>query len=376
MTRAPPVHVVPSLRVRLARDLEHGVFRGPIVDAASRAWGAWSARGLARPLAWGEGTRVVAVGGATLGGSGKTPLAIACARALADGGARVAFVAHGYGASLRAAHEVPVVEPCTEAALDRYGDEALLAARSLAGRAPVFVASDRQAALDRAAAVADVVVLDGPLQTKPRRAALSLLALDAASPWGSGALPPRGDLRAPREALLAACDRAILIGDDPDASARVTSRGARLGGAPLAWIDLFRLRVGLFTALARPARLLAFLAQRGVVPARVERAPDHARLRDLRLDAPRGNAPGAARADVDLWLASPKCALVLEAARIPHAVLDHALVLGAPLLAALHEVAPAAPGRFSSRPPALSASPAAGEPMRQDAPRALHEPSV
>jgi tetraacyldisaccharide 4'-kinase len=341
MKRAAMRGAAASLRVRIARELERGAWRGPFAGVAARAWGAWSARTIARPLTWSEGVRLVAVGGATLGGSGKTPLAIACARTLSEvAGARVAFVGHAYGATPREAGEVPVVDRVTEDALAAFGDEALLAARALAGRARVVVGPTRQAAVDHAARIADVVVVDGVLQTKPRRANLSLLALDATSPWGAGATPPRGDLRAPRQALLDACDRAVLIGDDPAASACVKSRGARLGGVTLAWIDLFRVRVGLFTTLARPSRLLAFLARRGVVPARVVRVPDHARPRDLELAAlAKAYKPGSGPGAVDVWLASPKCALVLEAARIPHAVLDHSLILGRPLTAALVDLA-------------------------------------
>src|SRR5947199_10694187 len=99
-----------TLRLRVARDLESGSWRGPLTAIASQAWGAWSARSIARPLAWRDGARVIAIGGATLGGSGKTPLAIACARSFASRGSRVALVAHGYRASPGEARVVPAVE--------------------------------------------------------------------------------------------------------------------------------------------------------------------------------------------------------------------------------------------------------------------------
>jgi tetraacyldisaccharide 4'-kinase len=338
------------LRVAVSRGLEEGAWDGPVARLVARAWSAVGARSIARPLVWRDGLRVVAVGGATLGGSGKTPLAIACARALAEaaGGrtgrtrraGRVAFVAHGYAAK---PGEARVVE-CDDD-VRAVGDEAIVAARALAGvaGAVVVVGPSRQGALDFAASLADTVVVDGVLQTAPRRATLSLLALDGQSPWGSGGVVPSGDLRASRSALLGACDATVTLRDeealprasvsDPTAhaasgashsSASVRSRGAFVSGELVPWSSLASVRLGLFTALARPSRLLAALARRGVVPDRVLRVPDH-------------GVPSSATATLDfdrsvqLWLASPKCAVHLEAAGVPHAAIEHEITLEAAL---------------------------------------------
>jgi tetraacyldisaccharide 4'-kinase len=312
----------------LARRLEEGAWDGPVARALSRAWGAVAGRQLARPLSWPDGVRVIAIGGATLGGSGKTPLAIACARALAERGARVAFVAHGYRARPGGGRVVRGDDDVAE-----VGDEALVAARALADRVPVVVAASRQDAVDRACRHADVLVIDGVLQTTPRRASLALLALDGASPWGAGAVPPSGDLRAPRAALLAACDHAVALQEGPPAPAgvllaRVRARGAHAAGVLLPWSELAGLRVGLFFALARPVRLLASLARRGVHPVRVAFAPDHGPV-------PAELAAIFARPGVDLWLATAKCGAHLGAAGLPHAVLEHQVALEPPLLGAL-----------------------------------------
>ena len=321
--------------LRVARGLEEGTWNGSVANALSRAWGELAARALARPLVWSDRVRVLAVGGATLGGSGKTPLAIACARALAETGASVALVAHGYRAKPGGARVVHAGDRLFE-----VGDEAIVAARALAGIACVVVARSRQAAVDLAAERADVVVLDGVLQTAPARASLSLLALDAESPWGAGEVVPRGDLRAARGALLDACDGAVILRDEEEGGerslvlqarwgARVRSRGAFVSGALVPWGALAPLRLGLFVALARPARVLALLARRGVMPRRVVRLPDHGVSAPAQLSLLRSDP------SVDLWLATPKCALQLEAAGLPHAVLDHALELDAELLASL-----------------------------------------
>ena len=114
----------------LAQALERGSLRGPLARALSRAWAGAFEAGLARvarPLVLPPQIPVLAVGGATLGGSGKTSLAIACAEQLASQGARVALVGHGFRARPRRARRVEVDD-----ALPEVGDEALACARSLA----------------------------------------------------------------------------------------------------------------------------------------------------------------------------------------------------------------------------------------------------
>ncbi len=229
---------------------------------------------------------MLCVGGATLGGSGRTPLAIACARALAARSLRVVLVGHAYGAHPR---QPRVVQPGDDARL--VGDEALECAHALLPiGVRVIVAPHRQDAID-AAHDADVIVLDGPLQLEPRRATLSLLSVSAEAPWGSGACPPLGDLRATRGALEGAADRTLVIGTDVP----VRSDGVWLGSDELLpWKSLCGVRVGLATGIGRPERVEALVRNHGVVPTRVVRVANHARL-DL-----------DAHPSVELWLVTGK----------------------------------------------------------------------
>jgi tetraacyldisaccharide 4'-kinase len=258
--------------------------------------------------------RVLAVGGATLGGSGKTPLAMACAAELAAAGASVAFVGHAYGATPLRARVVHGDDPMGE-----VGDEALLAARTLGpARVPVVVGVKRSDAVALAASIADVLVLDGVAQTAPIRASLALLAVDAAEPWGrAAALPPGGDLRAPVDRLLGACDMLVAVGDEPPATlrdahhARTEIDGVRVAGEFLEWDKVARLRIGLLSALARPDRVVRSLARRGVQVRALVRAPDHGPFEGGALGRMRN-----VRVPVDLWLATPKCALHVFAANV------------------------------------------------------------
>jgi tetraacyldisaccharide 4'-kinase len=310
---------------------------------AGAAWGGLLERGLGRLL---ERTvirrlsapghvAIVGVGGATMGGSGKTPLAIECAAELARAGARVVLVGHAYRADPRRPRYVSPGD-----ALEDVGDEALLAARMLAPLgARVVVAPTREAAMALAGIEADVLVLDGVAQLAAARVALSILAVDATEPWGRPpSLPPRGTLRAPIPTLLAACDVVVPIGGAPLDRlpaglgrsvwpATIESKGARVhAGALMTWETLRPLRVGLLVAVGRPERLVRFLAHRGIAPRAVVRAPDHG---PFAMHAPALVALASRFRGIDLWLATPKCALHAERRlpALPVAVIDRSVAL-------------------------------------------------
>jgi tetraacyldisaccharide 4'-kinase len=329
-----------SIRAGIARRLEGGTFDGPLAELASRAWGAMAR--VHTPLQWREDARVVVVGGSTLGGSGKTPLALACAEELNERGARVALVGHGYGATPGPARLVAESDD-----VRLVGDEALVCKHHLSARGiPVSVASTRQQALDLALSLTDVAVVDGPCQTRPRRATLALLAVNATDPWGAGWCPPRGDLRAPLKNLLAAVDRIVAIapedapsrcpnsiGAPPVDLAWIVSNGATLEGKSIGWRELSRSRIGLWTALARPGRIVATLARRGVYPVVVRECGDHGPARVPRRSPYRG---------IDLWVCTSKCRRHLPASLwgAPVATLDCTLRLEDPLKAALARLDP------------------------------------
>jgi tetraacyldisaccharide 4'-kinase len=332
----------------------------PWGSALSAIWRMLTRDSVARRLDCPSDVRVIAVGGATLGGSGKTPLAIACAHELASAGTKTALVGHAYRARPDRVRVVGPTDP-----IDLVGDEALVAARALAGctRARVVVGPTRAAAVAFAGRDSDVLVLDGVAQTKPNRADLALLAVDEVEPWGrTSKLPPCGDLRAPISALLRACDAVVPLTDAPFGSggvrnaeassrvwpARVEGRGAWLStparmGTPghpefLPWEKLRCARVGVVAALARPDRIVRWLVRRGVRPCAIVRAPDHGPFGLAFAHACRSAAGGK----VDVWVATEKCAVHVADALLgaPLAVMEYRLALHPELRAHVREVAP------------------------------------
>src|SRR5262245_52714783 len=127
-----------------------------LLAPAARIYGAIAARRLMR-----RGQRanvaVVCIGNPTLGGAGKTPLALAVAGMLAEAGKRPVFLTRGYGGRLVGPVEVDLGR---HLAAD-VGDEPLLLARA----APAIVARDRVSGARTAlAAGADVIVMDDGFQ--------------------------------------------------------------------------------------------------------------------------------------------------------------------------------------------------------------------
>jgi tetraacyldisaccharide 4'-kinase len=253
---------------------------------------------------------VIGVGGATLGGSYKTPVTLALAAAMGERGERIAVVAHGYASRLRGAREATPHDPAR-----LIGDDAAWLVRELAPAGiPVFV-GDRDRALALAAARAPVVVVDALLQAHPERLALSLLAIDAAAPWGADACPPAGDLRARRAALLAAADAVVAV--SPEEPPRLDTPGRPLfsvrtelvantatTGEAVDLAAVRRARVGVVLSIARPDRFVRSLAVRGVEPVVTRLFADHS--------FPRAGRSRRATPSVDLWLTTPKCATKLD----------------------------------------------------------------
>lgn len=119
--------------------------------------GAATARRIARP-GWRAPVPVICCGNVTLGGSGKTTLALDLGQRLRARGVVPHFLLRGYSGTLRGTKRVATGD---SAAL--VGDEALL----LTAVGPTWIGADRAASARAAVADgADVLVLDDGLQTR------------------------------------------------------------------------------------------------------------------------------------------------------------------------------------------------------------------
>jgi tetraacyldisaccharide 4'-kinase len=172
--------------------------------------------GLAR--AHRAGVPVVVVGNLTVGGTGKSPLVIALAMALAGRGVAVGILMRGYGSGRRRPARVSPDDDPAEA-----GDEAVMAARSTG--LPVVAGADRAsgAALLRSLGVRLVLCDDG-LQHHALGRDLEIAVVDGRRGFGNGRLLPAGPLREAPE-RLASVDWVVFHGTAADAD-RVAARDA------------------------------------------------------------------------------------------------------------------------------------------------------
>ncbi len=220
----------------------------------------------ATAAAWQAPVPVICVGNLTVGGTGKTPTAIAVARRLLILGRKPVLVSRGYRGRLAG----PVRVDPTQHAASETGDEPLL----LAEAAPTIVAKDRLAGVRAAIELgAEVIVLDDGFQDPRLAHDLALVVVDGGAGFGNGRVLPAGPLREPVADGLARADAVILIGDGIVATARPVLR-ARLVPTEASLRFLGR-KVLAFAGIGRPQKFFDTLAEIGAEVAATRAFPDH-----------------------------------------------------------------------------------------------------
>jgi tetraacyldisaccharide 4'-kinase len=165
---------------------------------------------------------VIVIGNLTVGGTGKTPLAIHVAELLKSKGWSPAIVSRGYGGTATAPRSVSLASDPAE-----MGDEPVLMARR--SGCPVWVGEDRAtvlATLLRETPRCDAVILDDGLQHYAIARDLEICVVDARA-FGNGFMLPAGPLREPRTRLWTV-DAVIAHGTD-----KVKGYAMRLEGEEL-----------------------------------------------------------------------------------------------------------------------------------------------
>lgn len=241
--------------------------------------------------------RVISIGNLTVGGTGKTPVAIFVVSALIERGLRVGLLSRGYGRET--AQPMALVSDGQRVLLGpgEGGDEPVLIAHRCP-RAVVAVGSDRFAlgrwVLDRTPI--DVFVLDDGYQHLGLERDVDLLLFDAGAPASLDALLPAGRLREPLTAAARASAFLITRGEDRAAAGEILSRLTKAGaparpsfrlrlfpeavtdveGQPAGIpSDLAGRRAIVASGLANPAAFLLEIERLGVTVATEHVWPDH-----------------------------------------------------------------------------------------------------
>jgi tetraacyldisaccharide 4'-kinase len=166
---------------------------------------------------------VICVGNFTVGGAGKTPTAIALARAARAMGHKPGFLSRGYGGSL----DVTTLVDRQHHRADAVGDEALL----LAAETMTVISRRRVEGAGRLAAEgADLIIMDDGFQSARLHLDYALVVIDTVRGIGNGHLVPGGPVRAPIAEQMRQLSAILKVGDGEAADALVR-QAARAGKA-------------------------------------------------------------------------------------------------------------------------------------------------
>jgi tetraacyldisaccharide 4'-kinase len=237
---------------------------GTLLAPAAAAYGAIAARTMAA-----KGSRaavpVICVGNLTLGGSGKTPTAIAIAQSLAAAGERPFLLTRGYGGN----QQGPLHVDLKRHRAHDVGDEPLLLARV----APTIVSRDRVLGAKVAhASGATVIIMDDGLQNPSLQKNFALAVIDGRRGVGNGLVFPAGPLRAPLTRQLDHV-HAMLVIDESTAAAPLVAAAreralpvfrGRLVPDAASLEALGRRQVLAFAGIGNPEKFFATLKVAGI----------------------------------------------------------------------------------------------------------------
>lgn len=237
--------------------------------------------------------KVISIGNLTMGGSGKSPIAIALAKALTEHRLRVAYSSRGYKAMLENSASLIYDGRRLLATPDVAGDEAVMAALQL-DDVPVFSGKLRSQVLQLAEKLCpglEIMILDDAFQHLKVARDIDIVVFDSELGLGNGFVLPAGYLR---EGLSAISSNSICIlhqkpwgKRNPDLKARLSATGARVyevksrsgrvlhKGRRVTREKLKSKRITLLCAIAHPESFIKSAQRLGIVCQKQLIFPDH-----------------------------------------------------------------------------------------------------
>ncbi len=213
--------------------------------------------------------KVVCVGNLTVGGTGKTPIAMAIAEYLSAHGRNVCFLTRGYGGRTKGPMRVSA-----GASVADVGDEPL----QLSQIAPVIVSEDREQGARLAEADGfDTIIMHDGHQNFTLEKDRALVVVDSSIGFGNGLMIPAGPLREPVTHGLQRADAVVVVGGDalalPDLDIPVLQARLITPEQPILQGE----RVVAFAGIGRPKKFFQSLAGLGAIVLETRSFGDHHR---------------------------------------------------------------------------------------------------
>ena len=263
----------------MAREAPHFWWGKPDWRAYSLAplswvYGAVAGRRLLKTVSPKIAAPVLCIGNFTVGGAGKTPTAIAFAKAAKERGHNPGIVSRGYGGDYKGLH---IVDPSNDSAR-HVGDEPLLLAR----HAPVALSPDRvKSALELIRRGCDFIIMDDGFQSARLHPDFALLVVDSTRGIGNGKVIPAGPLRAPLIDQMRKTDALVRIGQGSEAD--YVMRQASRAGRPVYDAQLIPTSIAevsgqrwlAFAGIGNPSKFFASVQQAGGDVVESQTFPDH-----------------------------------------------------------------------------------------------------
>lgn len=257
-------------------------WRARLLWPVSRIYGRIAGRRMLRSERASVPIPVICIGNFTVGGAGKTPTAIAMARAARERGLKPGFLSRGYGGKLR---KTTIVDPAIHDAA-AVGDEPLLLARE----ALTVISPERAEGARRLVeAGADLIIMDDGFQSARLAIDYALLVIDGSRGIGNGWMVPSGPVRAPLAIQLRQTSGLLKVGNGSAADGIV--RLAARAGKPFMTASLkVKEQDGLagrevlaFAGIADPQKFFRTVESTGARIAVARSFGDHEHLREAEI---------------------------------------------------------------------------------------------
>jgi tetraacyldisaccharide 4'-kinase len=224
---------------------------------------------------------VICIGNATMGGTGKTPVAAALGRYIKEKYKKnIHFLSRGYKGSVVG----PLQVDCTRHSYREVGDEPLL----LSEIAPVWVSKDKvKGGLKAQEQGAELLIMDDGLQNQRLYKDLSILVIDGAYGFGNERVFPAGPLREPIPYAFEKASILLMVGEDKMQLVRRFSKNLPIltAGIQSKGIDTLKSKnILAFCGIGRPEKFFTFLEEQGIHVQEKISFPDHYVYKDQEIE--------------------------------------------------------------------------------------------